>query len=182
MARQKLTPKQRKDAIAKLRAGDAIKTVADEVDAPRSAVAKTKERKVRTAATMTTEGKSVACRLSPVEVEALEKLKARHGYTSNSDVLRALVRASSGLLEFDEAAAQKLEEIRSELRKIGVNVNQVALAANRGRLDLVKHHWTAINDLRQALPGLRTYLQAVVDEQRRRGMRLFEKFMGAERG
>ena len=72
--------------------------------------------------------------------------------------------------------------MRGELRKIGVNVNQIGLAANRGRIDLARQEWKALNALRQALPGVRIFLQAVVDEQRRRGTRLFQKFIEAERG
>lgn len=35
----------------------------------------------------------------------------------------------------------------------------------------------ALDELRAALPQIRTYLQAVVSEQRRRGIRLFRAFV-----
>ena len=120
--------------------------------------------------------------MSPAELESLEWLKARFGFGSNSDAIRALVRAASGMLEFDPVTAEKLTEVKAELHKIGVNVNQIALAANRGRIDLTRHEWKALDAVRQALPGVRIYLQAVVDEQRRRGTRLFQKFIEAGRG
>lgn len=130
----------------------------------------------------TTGGKAVAVRLAPAEVAALDALHLRIGATSRSDALRALVRSGSGMLELPAEDGARLAEIKTELHKIGVNINQIALAANRGRIDLTRQEWAAITELRQALPGLRTWLGAVVDESRRRGIRLFRAFLEAERG
>ena len=136
----------------------------------------------RSRETATTGGKSVSARLSPAEGEALEALKERHGFGSNSDALRALVRAASGMLETDPATATGIEAIRAELDEIGVAVNQIALAAGQGRIDPGREQWAALNALRQTLPEMRSYLRAVVDEQRRRGIRLFAEFREAEGG
>ena len=139
-------------------------------------------RSRRSRESATTEGKSVSARLSPAEGEALEALKARHGFGSNSDALRALVRSASGLLEAEPATATGLEAIRGELHEIGVSVNAIALAAGQGRIDPSHEQWAALNVLRQSLPEMRSYLRAVVDEQRRRGIRLFAEFREAEDG
>lgn len=183
MKATKLTPDERAKALRSLLDGSTVQSVAEAFGVSVRTVARIKSdggaTRPRSQAPC---GRAVAVRLSRSEVEALARLKARHGFGSNSDALRALVRASSGMLEFDPEAAARLGEIQGELRKIGVNVNQVALAANRGRVDLMKHHWGAINALRQALPELRRHLQGVVDEQRRRGVRLFEKWIEAQRG
>jgi hypothetical protein len=136
----------------------------------------------RSRETATTRGKSVSARLSPAEGQALEALKARHGFGSNSDALRALVRAASGMLEADPATAGGLEAIRSELHEIGVSVNAIALAAGQGRIDPSPEQWAALSALRQTLPEMRSYLRAVVDEQRRRGIRLFAAWREAEGG
>ena len=133
----------------------------------------------RSRETATTGGKSVSARLSPAEGEAL---KERHGLGSNSDALRALVRSASGMLEAEPATATGLEAIRAELHEIGVAVNGLALAAGQGRIDLARADLVALNTLRQALPEMRSYLRAVVDEQRRRGIRLFAEFREAEHG
>ncbi|MDQ1902793.1 DNA mobilization endonuclease VirD1/MobC family subunit [Paracoccus sp. WLY502] len=130
----------------------------------------------------TTEGKPVSARLSPAEREALETLKSRHGFGSNSDALRALVRSASGLLEAEPATAIGLEAIRGELHEIGVSVNAIAMAAGQGRIDPSHEQWAALSALRQTLPEMRSYLRAVVDEQRRRGIRLFAEFREAEDG
>lgn len=132
--------------------------------------------------TATTGGKSVSARLSPAEREALEALKARHGFGSNSDALRALVRAASGMLEADPATASGLERIRAELHEIGVSVNAIAMAAGQDGIDPSHEQWAALNALRQSLPEMRSYLRAVVDEQRRRGIRLFAAWKEAEDG
>ena len=131
---------------------------------------------------VTTGGKIVTVRLSAEEFDALEAMRARNGTESRSDALRSLIRASVGMLEFPADDAARLGEIKTELHKIGVNINQIALAANRGRIDMARQEWGAINDLRQALPKVRTWLNAVVDEQRRRGIRLYRAFVEAENG
>lgn len=181
MARQKLTPSERDEAIRRLRAGGTAQTVADAVGVSKETIAKVRQHEVRSRDSATTDGKPVSSRLTPAEIEQLEWLKARFGYGSNSDAIRALVRAASGMLEFDPVAAEKLDEVRGELRKIGVNVNQIALAANRGRIDLARQEWQAVDELRRAFPRVEGYLRAVVNEQRRRGTRLFQKFIEAGR-
>ena len=133
----------------------------------------------RSRETATTGGRSVSARLSPAEGEAL---KARHGFGSNSDALRALVRAASGMLEADPATAGGLEALRAELHEIGVSVNAIALAAGQGRINPSRAEWAALGALRQTLPEMRSYLRAVVDEQRRRGIRLFAAWREAEGG
>ncbi|WP_167620162.1 plasmid mobilization relaxosome protein MobC [Paracoccus ravus] len=147
--------------------------------ATRADVAKRKRAKtqrIRESGATTTSGKAVTVRLSPEELEALAQLQTRMGAGSRSDALRSVLRASVGLLEFPPEEAAKLGEIKSELHKIGVNVNQIALAANRGRVDLARAEWQVLNELRLTLPKLRTWLSAVVEEQRRRGVRLFRNY------
>lgn len=182
MGRRTLSQSERDEAIRRLRRDGDVRTVAEAVGATPEAVKGIKHSAVRPRENATTDGKPVSARLTPTEIEQLEWLKARFGFGSNSDAIRALVRAASGMLEFDPVTASRLTEVKAELHKIGVNVNQIALAANRGRIDLTRHEWKALDAVRQALPGVRIYLQAVVDEQRRRGTRLFQKFIEAGRG
>lgn len=182
MSRRTLSPSERDEAIRRLRCGGDVRTVAEAVGAAPGTVQGVKRDTVRPRDSATTDGKPVSARLTPAEVEQLEWVKARFGYGSNSDAIRALVRAASGMLEFDPVTAEKLTEVKAELHKIGVNVNQVAFAANRGRIDLTRQEWKALDAVRQTLPGIRIYLQAVVDEQRRRGTRLFQKFVESGRG
>lgn len=179
MAPDSLTQDKTADAIRRLtRSGD-VAIAADALGG--AAVKRGRPPRVRDNDAATTGGKAVAVRLSPEELAALDALQVRIGATSRSDMLRALVRSGVGMLEFPAEEAARMAEIKAELHKIGVNVNQIALAANRGRIDMARQEWTALNELRQALPGLRGWLNAVVDEQRRRGVRLFRAFIEAER-
>lgn len=182
MCRRTQSASDRVEAVRRLRQGGNGRAVAQAVGAAPGTVKGIKQDAVRPRDSATTEGRPVSARLTPVEIEQLEGLKARFGFRSNSDAIRALVRASSGMLEFDPVTASRLTEVKAELHKIGVNVNQIALAANKGRIDLARQEWKALDAVRQAVPGVRIYLQAVVDEQRRRGTRLFRKFVEAERG
>ena len=90
------------------------------------------------------------------------------------------MRMAAGFLEFSRADSARLDEIRFELHKIGVNVNQIALAANRGRSPMVKAQWASVDELRRALPVVAKTLNQVIAERRRRGVALFRKFAEAE--
>lgn len=180
MKQARLTPDQRTALVQRLKAGDGVSALAREFGISQPAVSQIKSREIGGSRATTSAGEVVSLRLSPAEAEALERLKARRGYSSNSDAMRSLLRLAVGLLEFEPEDVDQLEAIQTELHKIGVNVNQIALAANRGRTDLLQHQWAEINELRRVLPEARGFLKAAMDEQRRKGVRLYEKF--AEQG
>lgn len=128
-------------------------------------------------------GPVVCCRLPVEELEAFDGLCAELGARSRSDGLRLVARMASGFLEFSRADAEHLEAMRHELHRIGTGVNQIALAASRGRSDLVRSQWAAVDELRRALPGLRTLLGQIVAERRRQGVSLFRAYVaGKENG
>ncbi|MFN8683944.1 plasmid mobilization relaxosome protein MobC [Paracoccus sp. P2] len=179
LARKTLTKAQKEEALRQLKAGGAVSTVADAVGVPAATISKERALRVRQSEATTTYGSVVTVRLSPEEVRQLDGLKAVLGTDSRSDVLRSLLRSGVGMIEFPPDQAAKIEEIRHELHKIGVNINQIAFAANAKKIKLAKGHMGALDELRAALPQVRTYLQAVVSEQRRRGIRLFRAFVEA---
>ena len=127
----------------------------------------------------TTYGRVITLRLSSEELHQLDRLKGEIGAGSRSDVLRSLLRSSTGMLEFPPDQAMQLEAIKSELHKIGVNINQIAFAANTRKIKLAMGHLRALDELKSSLPKVRTFLQAVVSEQRRRGVRLFKAYVEA---
>lgn len=124
-------------------------------------------------AAVTTGGAILSARISGEELRAFDSMVAELGYRSRSDALRAMIRVGSGFLEFAREDAEALAELQHELHKIGVNVNQIALAANRRRVALVQAQWQDLNELRAALPAVRGLLKQINDEHRRRGMALF---------
>lgn len=134
-------------------------------------------------AAVTTGGAILSARVSGEELRAFDLLVAELGYRSRSDALRAMIRFGSGFLEFAPEDAEALLGLQHELHKIGVNVNQIALAANRRRVALVQAQWQDLNELRAALPAVRGLLKQINDEHRRRGMALFRPLSeGVEHG
>ena len=130
-----------------------------------------------------TSGTILSARISKDELLAFDAMVAELGYRSRSDALRAMIRVGSGFLEFSREDAEALLEVQHELHKIGVNVNQIALAANRRRVNLVQAQWQDLNELRAVLPPVRMLLKQINDEHRRRGMALFRRqFDGADHG
>lgn len=127
-------------------------------------------------------GQVISCRLPAEELSAFDALCDALGAKSRSDGLRSVIRMASGFLEFSSEDSAQLDEIRFELHKIGVNVNQIALAANRGRTPMVRSQWGAIEALRRELPSLRTTLAQVISERRRRGTALFRQFVAENEG
>jgi hypothetical protein len=125
-------------------------------------------------------GQVVSCRLPAEELHAFDALCTQLGAKSRSDGVRSVVRMASGFLEFSREDSAKLEEIRYELGKIGTNVNQIALAANRGRAPMVKAQWASVEELRRSLPMVAKALSQIIAERRRQGVALFRKFAEAE--
>lgn len=89
---------------------------------------------------------------------------------------------ASGFLEFSREDSARLEDIRYELGKIGTNVNQIALAANRGRAPMVRAQWASVDELRRSLPMVAKALSQVIAERRRQGVALFRKFAETQEG
>lgn len=127
-------------------------------------------------------GQVVSCRLPAEELRAFDALCIQFGAKSRSDGVRSVVRMASGFLEFSREDSAKLEEIRYELAKIGTNVNQIALAANRGRAPMVKAQWASVEELRRSLPMVAKALSQIIAERRRQGVALFRKFAETQEG
>jgi len=125
-------------------------------------------------------GQVVSCRLPAEELHAFDALCTQLGAKSRSDGVRSVVRMASGFLEFSREDSAKLDEIRYELGKIGTNVNQIALAANRGRAPMVKAQWASVDELRRSLPMVAKALSQIIAERRRQGVALFRRFAEAE--
>jgi len=120
--------------------------------------------------------------LPAVELQAFDALCTQLGAKSRSDGVRSIVRMAAGFLEFSREDSARLEEIRYELGKIGTNVNQIALAANRGRAPMVRAQWASVEELRKSLPAVTRVLNQIIAERRRQGVALFRKFAEAQEG
>lgn len=125
-------------------------------------------------------GYVISCRLAAEEVAAFDGICAELGAKSRSDGVRLVVRMAAGFLEFSRSDTGHLDGLRQELHRIGTGVNQIALAADRGRIALVRDQWEAVNELRRTLPGTRNLLGQIVAERRRQGVALFRAFVAGE--
>ncbi len=179
---KKLTPDQRKAAIAKLKAGGSVQSVSEVMGLSLYAVKKIKSDSVFISPALTTKfGPTIKCRVSELELCELDHLVVKYEFKSRSDMLRTLVRSAEGLLEFDKETAAEIETLNRNLLGIGRNLNQISKAANSYKIELVNRQWNELNTLKSALEPLRIYLRRIVKEQRRRGAILFEKYMEAHR-
>ncbi len=124
----------------------------------------------------------MTARLSSTEARAFEARVAALGLRSRSEGLRAAVRVASRFLEFSREENASLDDLTRELNKIGVNVNQLARAANSGRLPAGGRQFEVLNDLHREVSRLRTFMLDLTAERRRRGTKLFAQYVRAERG
>lgn len=83
--------------------------------------------------------RSVRVRLSEAEFVALTTF-AEEAALSTSEVLRRLAREAGGFgPTFEGEVAQRLKSTVVQLRKVGVNLNQIARALNSGRTPGYEH-------------------------------------------
>ncbi len=92
-------------------------------------------------------GAGTSAYLKAPERAALDRLIAEHGYRSRSHVLAHLVRSAAGLATMDAESASVFKEIATQLRGIAVNINQMARAANRGKLAWTEADKAEMQDL-----------------------------------
>lgn len=167
--RKRLTEDQRAAIIAKLKAEIPAVRIASEMGVSPSTVRFIKRTIAPERAATTSGGVTVGARLTLEEARAFDAFLGAKGFRSRSDALRSFIRSATGFIEMNAADESALDDVRRQLAKIGVNVNQIAFAANRGRIELVRAEWHTLNDLKALLPEVRWTVQKLASEQRRRG-------------
>ena len=120
--------------------------------------------------------------VSPYFDQSNSQYAAYDGSNTNFALNPNTIAEQNLVFRVPKEVQQATNNAATPLGPIGVAVNGIALAAGRGRMDPSHEHWAALSALRQSLPEMRSYLRAVVDEQRRRGIRLFAAFREAEDG
>lgn len=155
--------------------GKPVGEVAKAFGVKRDTIYKLKKRMSFTSSAATSANRIVAFRLSEDEFRAFSVLAMESGCETNGEFARVLVRSAAGFVEISREKADALEEIRAELHKIGVNVNQIARAANSRKVHLAKAQWDEITKLSNDLVPLRTYFNGIVAEARRKGSRWWRK-------
>jgi len=79
------------------------------------------------------------------------------------------VRGAGGAVAPLPEETELLAGLARELHKIGVNVNQIALAANRRQIALMRAEWDEIGQLWKLLPELRLAIGRLIGLQRQAG-------------
>jgi Arc/MetJ-type ribon-helix-helix transcriptional regulator len=117
----------------------------------------------------TTGGRVLSVRVSREEAQAFDAAIASAGFQSRSEALRSLIRGAGGAIAPLPEETELLATIARELHKIGVNVNQIALAANRRQIALMRAEWDEIGHLRELLPEVRLAIGRLVYLRRHAG-------------
>ena len=117
--------------------------------------------------------KLVSFRVSAAEKQAFDDQLARAGFKDRSDALRALVRNSAGLLDRNFAFVGEVKALYDELSAIGVNMNQIARAVNRGQAPPLREAGEELAQLKSQLRQVLPVLNEVVAEARRSNERLW---------
>lgn len=115
----------------------------------------------------------VTFRISEGERAAFEEELARAGFKDRSDALRALVRNSVGLLDRNFAFVGEVKALYDEVSAIGVNVNQIARAVNRGQAPPMSEAGKELAELKSQLRKVLPVLNYVVQEARRSNERVW---------
>jgi len=171
----KFTKKDRGEALNLVKSGKSYADVAKRFGVKPDTIYRLCKRMNFSSPAAKSSNRSISFRLSEDEYRAFVALAQKCGCKSNAEFARALARSAAGFLEMSNERADELANIRLELKRIGTNVNQIAWAANSKKIDLVREQWDEIRHLRTDLGKLKTYLNAVVAETRRRGARLWRK-------
>lgn len=117
----------------------------------------------------TTGGRILSVRVSREEAQAFDAAIEAAGFASRSEALRSLVRGAGGAVAPLPEETELLAGLVRELHKIGVNVNQIALAANRRQIALMRAEWDEIGQLRKLLPELRLAIGRLIGLRRQAG-------------
>jgi transposase-like protein len=162
-------------AINLLRDGGSYEDVAKEFGVKPDTVYRLAKRHGVTERKSRSKGKMVAFYLTEEEFEGFSSLVKLHGYSTKSELGRALVRNALGFLEVSDGEFQKFNEVKAQLSKVGTNINQIAKQANRGRIVLEAADKEDLNELKATVTRLNIYLNDLTSEMRRRGSRLWRK-------
>ena len=114
-------------------------------------------------------GGGTSAYLKAPERAALDALVAEHGYRSRSHLLAHLIRSAAGLASTDAESAAALREIASQLRGVAVNINQMARAANRGKLAWTAADKAEMQALSRTCGKLARQVSATAAQSARRG-------------
>ena len=132
---RRLTISEKREIEALLRAGEEThETIGARFNVSRRTILRIANPKTATDAKSTSAAAPFSVRATPEELDALDATWRGRGYGSRNHLLRHLVRVAAEVTDPDPESAAELAEIARQLRGVAVNINQMAKAANRGKL------------------------------------------------
>ncbi len=168
-----LTIATRDKIVQRLREGAPVGRIASEFGVAKSTVYRLRSAAISAKRPAHSPTETVGFRISAGERDAFDEELARAGFKDRSDALRALVRNSVGLLDRNFAFVGEVKALYDELSAIGVNVNQIARAVNRGQAPPLREAGKELAELKSQLRQVLPVLNAVVQEARRSNERLW---------
>lgn len=168
-----LTTATRDQIVARLRAGVPVGRIAAEFEVAKSTVYRLRSAAIAPIRPAFAPTERVSFRISAGEQEAFDEEVARAGFKDRSDALRALVRNSVGLLDRNFAFVGEVKALYDEVSAIGVNVNQIARAVNRGQAPPMSEAGKDLAELKSQLRKVLPALNNVVQEARRSNERVW---------
>lgn len=178
--RRALSSEQRAAIVEALKAGGSVTSVAARFGLDRATVRRFRDGTGSSAPASSAASVVVTVRLSVPEARVFDAQVSGLGLGSRSEGLRAAVRAATGLLEFSGDEHDRLDALTRAMNRIGVNINQLARLANSGQLPVGDRQLEVLSDLRRDLAQLRAFMVDLAAERRRKGLRLFERFVREE--
>lgn len=168
-----LPPADREAIVRALRAGAPIAAIAAENGVTKSTVYRIRKAEIGPSPAAHQPTEHVAFRLSRAERDAFDQAVEAAGYRDRSDALRGMVRCSVGMLDRQNAFVGEVKALYSELSAIGVNINQIARAVNRGQAPPLREVGPELQGLKRQLMRVMPALNEVVLEARRSNERLW---------
>lgn len=167
---RRLSIPERHEIEGLLRAGTlSHREIADRFGVSRRTVLRIANPKSAGDAAKTSTAKPFSVRATPQELEVLDATWRGRGYASRNHLLRHLIRVAAEVADPDPENAAQLAGIARQLRGMAVNINQMARAANRGKLRWSDREKTEMVELARTCGKLTREISGVLGQAARRG-------------
>lgn len=176
MTRAKGFNKQKKQqALSRVAQGYSYEAVGQEFGVAPDTIYRLVKSRSQNGKTVTAKGKFFGVRLSESQENSLNVFKEKGGFKTNAEAMRALLLYTDGYLSCSAGARTEFENLKSQVQGIANNINQVAYAANRKNIDLIRSQWEDVEELQQGLKQFVRKLDDALDEMRGNSTKLWRK-------
>lgn len=165
---RRLTLDQRIELTRRHRRGESAAALAAAYGVSERSVYRTVQARRSETARMRDPTVAVSFRAPRSELDAFEALAAEAGLGRRGSAFRALLRMSTGLLTVPAAQLAQAHHAAIALSSLGINLNQLARAVNRGKLRLDDEDRALLGALAREVEALRRQFQRAHEEAKER--------------